>query len=285
MIRYLLRRIVYGFLILLGVNLLTFLIFFAVNTPDDMARIAIGGKYVSAEAIADWKHVHGYDKPLIWNGSAPGTEKVTKTIFWERSVPLLRMDFGTSDRGRSINKEIADRAWPSLALALPTFLLGVIAMTSLALLIVLFRRTRLESGGLVGCVILMSISSLFYIIVGQWLFARLMKLVPISGYANGWHAAVFLILPVAIGVLPHGERHAPLPHDVPRGDRKGLRENSARERNARIPDSLPPRSPECVSPDHHVDRCRDPASLHGVACHGKLLRHSRSRQLHDRRNQ
>lgn len=52
MIRYLLRRIVYGFLILLGVNLLTFLIFFAVNTPDDMARIAIGGKYVSAEAIA-----------------------------------------------------------------------------------------------------------------------------------------------------------------------------------------------------------------------------------------
>ena len=54
MIRYLLRRIVYGFLILLGVNLLTFLIFFAVNTPDDMARIAIGGKYVSAEAIADW---------------------------------------------------------------------------------------------------------------------------------------------------------------------------------------------------------------------------------------
>lgn len=154
MIRYLLRRIVYGFLILLGVNLLTFLIFFAVNTPDDMARIAIGGKYVFAEAIADWKHVHGYDKPLIWNGSAPGTEKVTKTIFWERSVPLLRMDFGTSDRGRSINKEIADRAWPSLALALPTFLLGVIAMTSLALLIVLFRRTRLESGGLVGCVIL-----------------------------------------------------------------------------------------------------------------------------------
>ena len=87
------------------------------------------------------------------------------------------------------------------------------------------------------------------------------------------------------GSLPHGERHAPLPHDVPRGDRKGLRENSARERNARIPDSLPPRSPECVSPDHHVDRCRDPASLHGVACHGKLLRHSRSRQLHDRRNQ
>ena len=37
MIRYLLRRIGYGFLILIGVNLLTFMLFFTVNTPDDMA--------------------------------------------------------------------------------------------------------------------------------------------------------------------------------------------------------------------------------------------------------
>lgn len=33
MIRYLLRRIGYGFLILIGVNLLTFMLFFTVNTP------------------------------------------------------------------------------------------------------------------------------------------------------------------------------------------------------------------------------------------------------------
>ncbi|MBP3533201.1 MAG: ATP-binding cassette domain-containing protein, partial [Alistipes sp.] len=44
MIRYLLRRIGYGFLILVGVNLLTFMLFFTVNTPDDMARLNIGGK-------------------------------------------------------------------------------------------------------------------------------------------------------------------------------------------------------------------------------------------------
>ena len=51
MIRYLLRRIGYGFLILVGVNLLTFMLFFTVNTPDDMARLNIGGKRVTAEAI------------------------------------------------------------------------------------------------------------------------------------------------------------------------------------------------------------------------------------------
>ena len=43
MINYLLRRVVYGILILLGVNLITFVLFFAVNTPDDMARLNLGG--------------------------------------------------------------------------------------------------------------------------------------------------------------------------------------------------------------------------------------------------
>ena len=51
MIRYLLRRIGYGFLILIGVNLLTFMLFFTVNTPDDMARLNIGGKRVTLEAL------------------------------------------------------------------------------------------------------------------------------------------------------------------------------------------------------------------------------------------
>lgn len=201
MIHYLIRRVLYGALILLGVNLLTFALFFAVNTPDDMARLAIGGKYVTEEAVSDWKAAHGYDRPLLWNSEKTGAEKLTKTVFWERSAPLLVFNFGTSDRGRSINREIAQRAGPSLALALPTFLLGVLATTSLALLLVLFKRTRAERLGLVACVFLMSISSLFYIIFGQWLFAKVLRLAPVSGFSDGWHCAVFLILPIAIGVL------------------------------------------------------------------------------------
>lgn len=104
---YLLRRLAYGVLILLGVNLLTFGLFFAVNTPDDMARLSIGGKYVTPEAVESWKAAHGYDLPLLWNDGAQGLEKATKTIFYTRSVPLLKGDFGLSDAGRSINREIA----------------------------------------------------------------------------------------------------------------------------------------------------------------------------------
>ena len=128
MIGYILRRIAYGFLILLGVNALTFALFFAVNTPDDMARLAIGGRYVTPEAIENWKTAHGYDLPLVYNDEAHGIEKITKTVFYTRSAPLLTGDLGLSDAGRSINREIAERVGPSLALAVPTFVLGVFVM-------------------------------------------------------------------------------------------------------------------------------------------------------------
>ena len=43
MLNFIFRRIGYGVLILLGVNLATFILFFTVNTPDDMARLNLGG--------------------------------------------------------------------------------------------------------------------------------------------------------------------------------------------------------------------------------------------------
>jgi len=50
-------------------------------------------------------------------------------------------------------------------------------------------------------VAMMSISSLFYIIGGQYLISKLWHLVPISGFADGVDALKFLVLPVAIGVI------------------------------------------------------------------------------------
>ena len=48
---------------------------------------------------------------------------------------------------------------------------------------------------------MMSISSLFYIIFGQWLFSKVLRLVPISGFETGTAMISFLILPIAIGVF------------------------------------------------------------------------------------
>jgi len=201
MISYIIRRIGYGVLILIGVNLFTFALFFTVNTPDDMARMNIGGKRVSQDAIEKWKVERGYNKPLFWNAQAPGTKKLTNTIFFDRSVQLFALDFGASDSGRDIGYEITKRVGPSVALAIPSFILGVFAVIVFSLLMVFFRNTYLEFWGFALAVFLMSISALFYILMGQFFFSKVLKLVPISGYSGGSDIFVFLALPVIIGIV------------------------------------------------------------------------------------
>jgi peptide/nickel transport system permease protein len=206
MIAYLIRRILYALPILIGVNLLTFTLFFVVNTPDDMARMQLGIKRVTPEAIEKWKQQRGYDKPLLLNSAASGTDKITDTVFWQKSASMFALDFGYSDDGRSIGREIATRMGPSLAIALPTFLIGLMVYVSFALLLTLFRATALDMAGVALCVLLMSVSGLFYIIGGQFVVSKLWHLVPISGYGGSGYGGdmgsfKFVVLPILIGVM------------------------------------------------------------------------------------
>ncbi len=201
MLAYIVRRILYAFPILLGVNALTFVLFFMVNTPDDMARMHLGNKHVTEQAIETWKEERGYNRPLIWNNEAEGTHKVTDTIFFDKSLALFVFEFGQADDGRDIGQDIQTRMWPSLAMAVPIFVIGIMVNITFAMLMVFFRATYVDLSGVVLCVILMSISGLFYIIGGQFLVGKTMQLVPISGYSGGLDAAKFLILPVVIGIV------------------------------------------------------------------------------------
>ena len=201
MTQYILRRLLYSLPLLMGVNILTFVLFFVINSPDDMARMQLGQKHVTEQSIANWKQQHGYDVPLLWNNQALGEEKITHTIFYQKSVGLFLFRFGVSDSGRNIGADIKERALPSLAVALPTLLVGLFVNICFALLMVLFRNSYLEQAGIVLCVVLMSISSLFYIIGGQFFIGKVLRLVPISGYDDGFSAIKFMILPVLIGVF------------------------------------------------------------------------------------
>lgn len=201
MIAYLLRRLIYFVPILIGVNLITFMLFFMVNTPNDIARFNLGQKHVSAAAIENWKHNHGYDLPLFFNNQSVGFHKITDSIFFQKSAKLFAFNFGQSDAGRDINADISQRMWPSLAIAIPSLLLGVSLNVSLALLIIFFRHSYLDTVFVIKLVILMSISALFYIIGGQFLFSKLLKIFPISGYVPGWDLWKFVFLPILIGVV------------------------------------------------------------------------------------
>jgi peptide/nickel transport system permease protein len=198
MLAYIVRRLLYAPLVLAGVNLLTFALFFVVNTPDDMARMQLGSRRVTPEAVEKWKAERGYDKPLFVNVKE---KSLTKTVFFEKSVRLFVFDFGFSEDQRSIGGEIRKRMWPSLALAVPTFLVGLLVCVSFALAMAFFRTTPFDFWSVVLCVAMMSISMLFYIVGAQYLVSKVLHLVPISGYIGGADAAKFVILPVAIGII------------------------------------------------------------------------------------
>ena len=201
MIAYILRRIAYAIPILIGVNVITFLLFFVVNTPDDMARMQLGEKRVTEAAIQKWKQERGYDKPVLWNREAGALARLTDTIFFEHSARLFVFDFGRSDSGRDISYDISQRMWPSLVITLPSLLLGLLAYISFGLILAFFRATYIDITGVIACVILMSISGLFYIIGGQYLIGKLLQLVPVSGYDTGLNAIKFAILPVLVGLI------------------------------------------------------------------------------------
>src|SRR3990172_12294575 len=123
---YIIRRLLYAIPILIGVNIITFTLFFVVNSPDDMARVHLGVKRVTPDAIAKWKQERGYNKPLLFNPDARCEknlidlrsvglnisffrachEKIEQSIFFYKSFKLFSFDFGRSDQGRAIGYDV-----------------------------------------------------------------------------------------------------------------------------------------------------------------------------------
>jgi peptide/nickel transport system permease protein len=165
-----------------------------------MARMQLGQKHVTPEAIEKWKSERGYDKPVVWNSGVEGINKITETIFFDKSIKLFLFEFGQSDSGRDIGHDISQRMWPSLAITVPGLLLGLLTYISFALILAFFRA-YIDIWGVVICVIMMSVSSMFYIIGGQFLISKLLHLVPISGYDLGFEAIKFIALPIVVGLI------------------------------------------------------------------------------------
>lgn len=202
MIQYVLRRVLYAIPIILGVNIITFVLFFVVNPPDLMARKILGERNVTPQAVENWKRDHNYHLPVLWNPQEIGAKKITQTIFFQKSVGLLWFDFGKSDRNNlDIMEQIRERMGPSLAIALPTFILALLVDVTFAMIVAYCRGMFIDFWGVITCVIMMSVSGLFYIIGGQYLFGKFMHLFPISGYDTGPHALKFVFLPVLIGII------------------------------------------------------------------------------------
>jgi peptide/nickel transport system permease protein len=204
MAAYLIRRLAYGALTVLGVLLLLFVLFFAVTDPDDIARKAVGER-ARPEVYAQWKKNHGYDKPLFLNRehSVADSRRFTDTLLFEHYRRMLTFDFGRSDAGdEPIAKRLWEGAGPSLSLTLPLFVLGLMLGISIALFAAFFRETYIDRAILLACVITMSVAGLLFIIAGQFLVGLMLQWFPISGFdPSAAVIARFLALPVLIGLV------------------------------------------------------------------------------------
>ncbi len=202
MLAYIIRRIAYAVPILLGVNIILFMLYFVVNTPDDMAAVILGEKRVTQEQIDNWKREHNYHLPLYINTSQRGTDILTQTIFWQKSMCLFWFNFGKSDTEETlISSELKNRIPYSLALTIPMFFASLLINLFFAMMTAFHRGTYIDTWALVICVVMMSISGMFYIIGGQALIAIKLKLAPVSGFDTQFPYTIkFLVLPVAIGI-------------------------------------------------------------------------------------
>ncbi len=204
MLNYIIRRIAYGFLTILAVLGLLFILFFTLTNPDDIARLAVGEK-ASQEVCDAWKSKHGYDMPLFVNKdySAVQIQRYSKTLLVDHYRRMLTFDFGSRDSDDSpIMATIRSRALPSLCLTVPLFFQGLIIGIIISLFVALFRETYIDKLILVICVLTMSVPGILFIIMGQFWFGRVLRWFPVSGFEQDpmllWR---FLGIPLLVGLF------------------------------------------------------------------------------------
>lgn len=193
---YVMRRLLYGVGVVLGVLFLLFILFFAVTKPEDIARRALGEK-APPEVIEQWMVNHGYDRPL-WPWQDWGDN-----LLFDHYRKMLTFEFGLSDADDSpIIDRIAAGIGPSLALTVPLLFLGLLVSIPLSLLVAFFRETYIDRMGVFLCVLAMSVSMLLYIIGAQFLIGKILRWYPISGFdPTLLMMPRFLAMPIIVGLL------------------------------------------------------------------------------------
>jgi peptide/nickel transport system permease protein len=199
---YIVRRLLLAVPTVLGVCLVTFLLFNVFASPDAIARKQLG-KNPTEMQVKSWIHAHGMDKPMFLSlqKGPDGRLHPFDSRFWNQMRELVLFEFPESDYlHEKMGSLLREKIGPSLTLTIPAFILSIIITLPLALFIAYYRGTYLDRVALFVCVILMSIVILNYIILGQYLLAVVFKYFPIYGYEFGLGAWKFLLLPVILAV-------------------------------------------------------------------------------------
>lgn len=187
MFRFILRRALYMIPILFGVTLITFLLF-NVAGGDPAAQAA--GRYATAEQIATMRAQMGLDQPLIYQ-------------YFDLVKSIFTFDFGRSWSSKQlISNLIRDGIGPSLTVTIPGFLISLLVTIPLSLLVAHRRGSVFDKAVLISCLAMTAISSVVYVLAGQYFFSYKWGMFPISGWDPSWDGRwQYATLPIIIMVV------------------------------------------------------------------------------------
>lgn len=200
MLAYIIRRTLMVIPVVLGVALVLFILF---NVVGWNAASQMLGRHASAEEIAALEKQLGLSGPkwLNWDAARLGSWRDlfdSQFVFYMKQI--VTFDFGRSfASNQKISTLIFNGMGPSLTVAIPIFFFEVGVGLAIALVVSFYRNSWLDRGTVVLSVVGLSVSTLVYILIAQYVLAYQWKLFPIWGFETP--KIKYLFLPVVIGVL------------------------------------------------------------------------------------
>lgn len=184
------KRLIWFVPTFLGVSLIIFILFYFVG-GDPAALIA--GKYAGEAEINRIREDLGLHLPL-----------------WQQYLFFLKQtvffDFGRSWQTQElVSSMLINAVGPSLFITIPAFLIVLLITVPLSLYLVYKKHSWFDHSIMALCLALMSISSLVYILAGQYFLGYKLALFPISGWSDNWsdrwhNAALPILVTVVISI-------------------------------------------------------------------------------------
>ncbi len=184
---YIVRRLLWGIPILLGV---TIIVFVGLHVIQGSPAAAFLGKSATKADIAQFDKINGFDQSYL-------------VQYGDFLKSVVTFDFGESwKNGREVSEMISDGSGKSISLTTPALFITSLLAICLALFAAYFRGRGMDRGIMILAVLGMSVSFLVYIVVLQYLLAYILPIFRIHGYEPGfgdrWQ---FLFLPILIQVI------------------------------------------------------------------------------------
>jgi peptide/nickel transport system permease protein len=171
MVRYLIRRILWAFLLFIIITFVTFVIFFM--GPNDPARAQCGGDQAQPACLKLVTQKYGLDRPLY----------VQYWYFFDRLV--LHQNLGTSyATGQSINQSIGKAAPVTASLVFGGAILWMILALIIGVFSALRPRSLLDRSAMIFVLIGISAHPVWIGLIFEYIFGVKLGWTPIANYAN-----------------------------------------------------------------------------------------------------